>query len=281
MEVEERLAATAQTLTTAERRIADVVLADPASIGFGTVAQLAAAADAGAATVLRLCVKLGYDGFVDLQNSVRTDLAGRLRPAVERIRDAGADPDSMRSRHRAVAVANVASTLDAVDAAALESTATLLADVERVVLVMSGAALLGVAGQFAADLGQLREGVETLGGNDVEVLRRLAVASPTAALVVIDLRRYDRWLLDALDVARGRGMPIVAVTDSVISPLAVEATAVFVVTVDSVGPFENHTGTLALLDLVVAEVAARRRDHATDRLDAMEALWSEQDVLGS
>lgn len=279
-DVEARLAAVAPKLTTAERRIADVILADSAAVGFGTVAQLAASANAGAATVLRLCAKLGFEGFVDLQDSVRRDIAGRLRPAAERIRDAEPDPDSMRARHRSVAIANVAATLDAIDTTALERAVELLADVGRPVLVMSGAASLGVAGQFSTDLGQLRDGVENLIGNDVEVLRRLAVTSAKATVVVIDLRRYDRWLLDALDVVRRRELSIIAVTDSVISPLAVGAAAALVVTVDSVGPFENHAGTLALLDLVVAEVAARRRRHATDRLDAMETLWSERDALG-
>ena len=50
-------------LTAAERRVAQVVLARPQLVGFGTVADLAEAASAGAATVVRLAAKLGFDGF--------------------------------------------------------------------------------------------------------------------------------------------------------------------------------------------------------------------------
>ena len=39
------------------------MLAIPQVVGFGTVADLADAADAGAATVVRLANKLGYDGL--------------------------------------------------------------------------------------------------------------------------------------------------------------------------------------------------------------------------
>jgi DNA-binding MurR/RpiR family transcriptional regulator len=38
-------------------------------------------------------------------------------------------------------------------------------------------------------------------------------------------------------------------------------------------------GTLALLNLLVLDVAAARRDAATDRLDRLEAAWRAADAL--
>ncbi len=63
LEVEERVRAAGSQLTAAERRVAQVVLERPQLVGFGTVADLAEAAGAGAATVVRLAAKLGFDGF--------------------------------------------------------------------------------------------------------------------------------------------------------------------------------------------------------------------------
>jgi len=40
-----------------------------------------------------------------------------------------------------------------------------------------------------------------------------------------------------------------------------------------VGPFDSHVGTLALLNLVVTEVASRLRSSATSRLDRVEDAW--------
>src|SRR4029077_3711719 len=57
MEVEQRVRDAGPQLTTAERRVAEVVLARPQLVGFGTVADLAEAASAGAATVVRLAAK--------------------------------------------------------------------------------------------------------------------------------------------------------------------------------------------------------------------------------
>ena len=85
-----------------------VVLERPQLVGFGTVADLAEAARAGAATVVRLAAKLGFDGFSALQASIQRDLvapAATGRRAHPRARRRPADhppprrPSCPTSRH--------------------------------------------------------------------------------------------------------------------------------------------------------------------------------------
>ncbi len=92
-------------------------------------------------------------------------------------------------------------------------------------------------------------------------------------MVVIDVRRYDSWVLDTVATARERGMWIAALTDSYLSPIAANADRTFVLSAGSVGPFDSHVGTLALLNLVVTEVAGRLRSSASSRLDRVEEAW--------
>ncbi len=53
----------------------------------------------------------------------------------------------------------------------------------------------------------------------------------------------------------------------------------FVVSADSIGPFDSHVGTLALLNLIAAEVAATLRSTARDRLAAVETAWTRHGSL--
>lgn len=278
MEVERRLAERATALTPSERRIGETILADAQLVAFGTVADVAEASRVGAATVVRFAVKLGFDGYSQLQASVQSDVSGQLRPAVERIRDQRSD-DALTSRHADVEAANVRSTLEAAHVGDGPSVVTRLADDQHVVLVLSGVASRGVALQFVGDLEQLRPGVRLLDGTQIDVVRTLALTEPGATVVVLDLRRYERWLIDALAMARGRGAWVVALTDNVLSPLASAADRSFVVSASSTGPFDSHVGTLALLNLFVVEVAAARRERAADRLEAIEAAWRDADAL--
>src|SRR5947209_16453693 len=105
-------------LTPAERRVADVVLSNPESVAFGTVAHLARLAATSGATVVRLAAKLGYDGFTALQGAVQGELGQRLRPAAERIRQVL--PSDVLGRVLAVELDNLAGTLEAASPGAFE-----------------------------------------------------------------------------------------------------------------------------------------------------------------
>ncbi len=271
MEVAERIRAAGNELTAAERRVAEVILARPHAVGFGTVADLASASGAGAATVVRLAGKLGFDGYTDLQSSVQRDLLHQLRPAADRIRDETGD--GTMARHLATELGNVQATLDEVDSDALAALVERLGDLEAGVVVLSGNASDGVARQFTGELALLRPGVARLAGNEVAVRRDISLVPQSTTVVVIDVRRYDSWVLDAVATARERGMWIAALTDSYLSPIAASADRTFVLSAGSVGPFDSHVGTLALLNLVVAEVAGRLRSSASSRLDRVEEAW--------
>jgi DNA-binding MurR/RpiR family transcriptional regulator len=92
-------------------------------------------------------------------------------------------------------------------------------------------------------------------------------------VVVIDLARYDRAVLDAAGRAADRGATLVAMTDSALSPLASVAAVSFTASVTGAGPFDSHVGLLALANALLAGAAARLRRSATDRLDQVEAAW--------
>ena len=273
MQVADRIGSQGAALTTAERRVAEVVLARPQLVAFGTVVDLASAAGSGAATVVRLSTKLGYDGFTALQAAVQAELAAQLRPAAERIREpAGAD---LTTRHQQLEVANVHASLGAVSAETLTAVVDHLADRDARIFVLSGDASRGVALQFVGDLGSLRDDVTLIDGNPIAVRRQVALLHAGDVLVTLDLRRYERWVVDVAQSARAAGVWSVALTDSVLSPLAQIADATVVLAAAGSGPFDSHTGTLAVFDLFVSVVADRLRAHATERLDRLEAVWRE------
>ena len=271
MEAADRIGELGPTLTRAERRVAELVLERPQLVAFGTVAELAAAAEAGAATVVRLATKLGFDGFTTLQASIQHDLANQLRPAAERIREpVGSD---IIGRHLQLEVANVQSSLRSIDPAVLADIVGHLAAASGRVFVLSGDASRGVAAQLVGDLGALRDDVTLLDGNDIAVRRQLVLLRPTDVVLTLDLRRYERWVVDAARAVADAGVWSVAVTDSVLSPLAASANRSIVVAAAGGGPFDSHAGTLAVFNLLVTGVADQLRAVATERLDRMETAW--------
>lgn len=277
MDVADLIRAKRDVLSPAERRVADLVLADPHAVAFGTVASVAKAAETSGGSVVRLTARLGLDGFAALQERVRADLTPARRRAAERIREP-MDNDLL-ARALEVAADSVQSTLDGVDRADFDAAVGLLAARSRTVHVLAADASQGIGAQFATELAMLRPGVVDVHGTEVAVSRAMALLAPGDVVVTLDLPRHDRWLLAALDQAAAGEARIVALTASPLSPLAAHAELAFTVASEAAGPFDSHLAALALFEALVAGVAERLRSSATDRLERIEAAWHESGAL--
>lgn len=277
MNVTERIHARAAKLSPGERRVADVVASDPEAVAFGTVASVAARAGTSGPTVLRLATRLGFAGFVELQAAVRDGLSARLRPAVQRIRGTPSAPALARALE--IEVANVRRTLEAIDARAFASTVALLADLRRDVFVLPSEQCRPVGTSFVVDLGLLRDGVRLVSGSEFRVVSQLARVRRGDTVLLIDLQRHERWVVEASRRVSETGARRIVLTDGPLSALAEGAQHVLTVAADAAGPFDSSVGILALLNALVAGVADGLRPQAARRIERLEQTWVESGAL--
>lgn len=260
-----------ERLTSTERKIAEVLAAEPQTVAFGTVAEVARRAGSSGPSVVRLAVKLGYGGFVDLQADVQSELASQLGPARDRIRQR--PPSDLLARVEAAELDNVSSTLHTINPAGLDGAVSRLADRRHRLWVLAGEVTSPVGAVLASHVGQLREGVNLIPSSEVRAGRLLAGLEEEDTFVVIDIRRYERSVVSITRWAKERGARIIAITDSPLSPLAPGALHTFFISARGIGPFDSLTGAMALANLLVSAVAARLRQSAPERLDAIEGAW--------
>ena len=258
-------------LTRGERRVAEVVLSEPQTVAFGTLASVAESTGTSGTTVIRLAAKLGMDGFGELQLRVQEELAAQLRPARQRIRESS--PGDVVALALAFELENLQDTLGRVDRASFNAAAMRIAECPGQVMIMAAEYAAGVGDLLADQLAMLRDGITKVGGNDLHVGKLLASAGPEDTALVIDQRRYDRWVLNALKLLRGSGVYIVSFSDSQISPLADASEVAFTVRARGPGPFDSQVACLALGYALVAAVASLLAPSAAARLDKAEANW--------
>lgn len=262
----------ATLLTASERKVAEAILQDPKIVAFGTVAQLASRSGSSGPTVLRLAAKLGFDGFVDLQAAVQEDIADQLRPATQRIRERRSGDLIANALH--ADLDNVRRTLEQIDPTDFAETVELVADRRHKVFVMASE-LSGAAGRLLAQqLDLLRDGIVLIDGPGPSVSRKLVDIEAGDVVLVFDLRRYERWVLNATKRVEENGALVVAITDSRLSSLAQHARYVFTIAARGAGPFDSATGGMAFVHAFGAATAARLRRSATVRLDQIEASWA-------
>ena len=231
-------------LTRAERRVADGVLPDPQTVAFGTLASVAVSIGTSGTTIIRLAAKLGLEGFGELQSEAQEDLAAQLRPARQRIREQA--PGDMVARAFALELDNLQDTFGQIDQASFDEAAKRMAECPGRILIIAAECAAGVGDLLADQLAMLRDGVTKVGGNDLHVGKLLASAGPDDTALVIDQRRYDRWVLNALRLVARSGTYIISLSDSQLSPLAEASSAAFTVSARGPGPFDSQVASLAL-----------------------------------
>lgn len=272
MGIVDRLAAAAGSLTPSEERAAQLLEKDAPKVAFGSLAEVARAAGTSGTSVVRLASKLGFSGFADMKDAIQEELSLRLAPASDRV---GAHPPAdLSARVASTDVENVVRSLESAEAS-LGTVVGMLSDERRPVHVVPGAACRAVGVALVDQLSQLRDGVTLHYGPPTEVARELAGISNGAVVVVLDTRRYERWVIEAAGQARSSGASVVAVTDTPLSPLVPGSEAHLLIRVVGAGPFDSLTGALSVVNALVAGVAARAHLAARKRLRrAEEALLS-------
>lgn len=266
------IAAVSGDLTPTQRRIAEAALADPTLLAFGTVSDLADRVGTSRPSIVRFATKLGFDGYTDLQQHVRSDLSRRLSRPSERIRSGSGQVAAMRATINDA----IKSVFDAVEGSRITELVTPIVQA-RNVWVLSGETSQAGALALQSGLSMVRPGVYRLEEHSFGT--ELSDAAPGDTAVLIDFPRYRKQVTLAARVLAEAGVTIVAITDSPLSPLAELADTWSQINVPAIGPFDSSVPVVAMCELIVAQVARELQDVATDRIDRIEALWEQTETF--
>jgi DNA-binding MurR/RpiR family transcriptional regulator len=263
-------------LSPAERRVGRALLAAYPSAGLESVARLAERAEVSAPTVVRFANRLGFDGFVGLQQALLDEADQRTVFPVTRMAEVdAADVGDVAG----VLARAVTATFAELPGDEVERAVALLADQRNTVVLAGGRFSHVLAEYLALHLGQLRDDVTLL---PAERVGRAAVVQPIgrhAVLVVFDFRRYEPATAALADFAAERKARVVLVTDRWLSPIAAAADVVLPVRVDSPSIYDSFVPAMAVVERLVAGVVDASGPTVTERLSAFEDVSTRLGLL--
>ncbi len=258
-EFRDRLSALSDSLPRRMRQCADFVAANADRIAVSTVAELAAGAEVPPSALMRFCQIMGFSGFSEMQKLFRDaytpgwpDYSTRLR----NLKDNGAgSPAALLAEFVEAGRLSLEALAKSVDEAALEAAVARLAKAETVHVVglrraFPVASYLAYVFEKMSVPAMLHDGVGKLD-------HRFALR-PGDALLAITFAPYSEETLTLAQDARARGLPVVAMTDHLTSPLARLADAVVAVPEVDFGAFRSLSAVIALALSLAVAVAARR-----------------------
>jgi DNA-binding MurR/RpiR family transcriptional regulator len=267
-------------LTPELQRAARWIADHPSETGLLSMRQQARDAGVSAPTMLRLARALGFADYAGLRRPFQEAMAGRSLQFGRRASVLQAAPEARRIVRLAQEMASsqiedVKSVLALNPAALIDTVVGVIAAARRVGF-LGVRASFGIAFQFRYAYNLIaRNGVlfDGLGGtvhDQVDTLDRGDV------LIAISQSPYSTPTVEAVDAAANRGVSIIALTDSVVSPLARRATHALRYRADSVSFFPSMIAPLALVELLLARLAAKGGKAVLERLTEVEQRLADQ-----
>ncbi len=250
-------------LTRSHREMADYVLAHPLQVATMPIDELAAAVGVSVATANRFARALEFDGYPQFRAALVLGFETTLAP-VEKLRSKLEHPATVAEIFANALTENqhnIERTLRSLDAGSCEQAVNAILGAQRIYIIGFGASSwLGGLLQRCLDL--YCENVQLLASIEsssyaARVLTRL---QPTDLVIAISYPRYFSDTILLAGRARAAGVPVLALTDRVTSPLAPLATVVLYAHTESQYFANSEASVLALIEALCSAVAHRAKD---------------------
>ncbi|MFZ5918659.1 MAG: MurR/RpiR family transcriptional regulator [Chloroflexota bacterium] len=278
--LQDRIAAALPHMSKKHKQIASFILDNRDFVAYASASQVAGRAETSAATVVRFCQSLGYDGYLHLQEAIRGRVPVRQTPA-QRIKGQLTSPvpqEDLLMRVFATDVHNIEQTAALVSNGRLQTAVAEIRRARRILVIGDGMA--GAVAHFFAHALQvigLPAQRITCGGEPLA----LALASVQSQDVVMGIGfwRNLRDVVTAIRQARQAGASTIGITDSYLSPLARLPDHPFLVVTTGMAHSLSLVGVVSLLNAFLVVLSFSIPDQVVESLQRLDAAYERCNLL--
>ena len=246
---------------------------------FMTAAKLGATLGISESTVVRFASGIGYSGYPEFQKALEECVQGKLN-SVQRM-DAKYGKSSQSEVLTSVITADIEKlqhTIDNLDPAAFESSINTILEAETV-YIMGLRSNEPLAGFLHFYLNMVRGNVVILKTTSVsETFEQMIRISEKDCFIGISFPRYSMRTLKAMEFARDRSAKVIAVTDSVYSPMCLYSTCNLLARSDMVSIVDSLVAPLSVINALVVAMCLRCPQEVKRNLEMLEETWNNYQV---
>jgi DNA-binding MurR/RpiR family transcriptional regulator len=263
-------------LSAQKRRAADYLLEHHKTSFALSVQDVARAAQVSEATVVRLARDLGFGGYLELRAALTAAATRALRPE-DRF---AFEPPSQAPSETVIKVAaqeveNINRTVAGLDPVALGTFVERLRGAELIATV--GLGISAILARLAAYLFfQIGVRAQPLTRDLLGLGEQVASLPPGAVLLAIAFPQYSRQTVEAAELARSRGLPVLALTDGMRSPLARIAEASLFVRSENVLYTNSLSGATVVLNALVTDLALEDKERTLAHVAAIDRAQADE-----
>ncbi|MGD2177551.1 MAG: MurR/RpiR family transcriptional regulator [Anaerolineae bacterium] len=278
--ISDKIASAFPDLPRGQRQVARFIIDNEQFVAFASTAEVAEEAGVSAATVVRLCQALGYEGYPHLRASIRQRFH-RFMTTTQRLEERLSAPvpkDDVLARAFATSIESIKHTMGLITPEEFQAAVDAIGQAAGI-LVVGGGLSAPPALLLSHSLKVMGFRVREVTTGGVPLSLEHSTLQSDELLICIGFWRYFREIVATMHRAKAIGATRIAITDSEVSPLARLADYAFVATTESVGHSASPLASIALIDAIVAALCFDRPQETLAALRHVDAAYKETDLL--
>ncbi|WCK52353.1 MurR/RpiR family transcriptional regulator [Aneurinibacillus sp. Ricciae_BoGa-3] len=270
----ERIQKHYDSLTEGQKRVAEFLLRHAHESAVSSAAEIGKKAGISETTVIRFCYALGYEGFTEIQKELQRHLLiskSSLETFVESKRKF-ANGQHFYAEVMGKDCENITTLMEKLDEQQLDEVIHCLNEASNV-LVAGLQTSYPAALWFGFALNLLRGKTRIYRPDTDNVFLLSTELDPSWAVLVLSFHRYAKNSLEIAKLAKQNGSKVIAITDSLVAPVAKYA--------DIVVPLEiEHTSTLDITTALISVLNSLLAGYSLSNIDQVEQRMKAYDMTG-
>lgn len=266
-------------LSKGHKLIAQFILNNYNKAAYMTASKLGTVVGVSESTVVRFATEIGFDGYPSLQKSMQEQLKNKLT-AVERIEvtfDQLGNTDVLEKVMN-LDIQRIRETLEQTSKDEFSKAIQKIADAETIYIIgsRSSAALAGFLSYYFNLIFPSVKLIQTASRS--ELFEQIMRINEKDVLIGISFPRYSKQTVTAFQYASKNNAGVIAITDSLSSPLVEYADNVLLAQSDMASFVDSLVAPLSLINALIVALSIRNRDKVSQTFEKLEGIWDEYQV---
>lgn len=266
-------------LSKGQRAIADYIINHYENAAFITAAKLGAAVGVSESTVVRFAVELGYDGYPKMQSAIQEMLRDKLT-SVQRIEITKnkITTDNALDIVLEQDIEKIRRTLEETSREDFRAAVKSIVSARNIYIfaVRSSSALANFLGYYFELIFENVRVINTTGR--AQIYEKLFRIDKNDVMIGISFPRYSSSAVQAMRFAKDAGASVIAITDSLSSPLVGPADHVLLARSDMASVVDSLVAPLSLINALIAATVVEKKDDVIKTFNRLEGKWDEYEI---
>ena len=266
-------------LSKRQKLIAEYIVNHYDKAAYMTASRLGDTVGVSESTVVRFAVEIGYDGYPELQKAMQEMIRDKLT-SVQRIDVAH---DRINSEDILTSVLNqdiklIKKTIEENNSESFERSVDYLLEARKIYIfaVKSSFALARFLGYYLELIFGNVKIIETTSKS--EMYEQLFRTGENDVMIGISFPRYSSSTMEAMQFASQQGAKVIAITDSMSSPVTKIADCVLIAKSDMASVVDSLVAPLSLINALIVATVSKKRDEVTHTFRQLENIWDRYNI---